>query len=180
MFGTAVSSDMWNRALSAAEWALINPTAPQPFGVPTQNKHSCYFMLFVIISDINVVDTEHFFYTFWWLGLSVSVWSLRFLSLRFFFFCSFVCFKPILGNFYFTQSHVHSRGSGRFCMSSQPCARRHFKAPLQLVQSTLARTHSSRPYCIYVSVLYYMKPSDFVLVHPQSCSITDGRPVFTE
>lgn len=50
----------------------------------------------------------------------------------------------------------------------------------QLVQSILAHTHSSRPYCIYVSVLYFVSPSCIDLIQLRSSNIYHSQNSYVQ
>lgn len=144
-----------------------------------QNKHSCYFLLFVVIFDTNVVYTELFFPPIWEHDLCVSVWSLCF-------FMSGFCYLAMYSIYITTESHVHLREPVWSCVSLQPylccCSsgasprwKQGFASKPTCKVDTSAHSRSSRPYCIYVSVLYYVSPLEVVVTQPSGCFVTGGR-----
>lgn len=158
--------------------ALIYPNAPQA----TEDLHKintavafCYLWLFL----------THKYCVYIFIHLVT-----RFICFCLCTFCHSFCFKWQLGKVYLTtKSHVHLQqenlSDSRWTYSHTRCsswASSWSKTSIskQLVQSILAHTHSSRPYCIYVSVLYFVSPFCIDLIQLQSSNITKGHLSFTE
>jgi len=109
----------------------------------------CYLWLFL---TYKCCIYRAFLYMWWHLFLC-----------RLLFRCDFVSNEYKL---YFSKSHVHLEESVfilyglaailKFCFDVQVLFHLGKRVPFQTNLYSLTHTHSSRPYCIYVSVLYYM------------------------
>lgn len=74
----------------------------------------------------------------------------------------------------FTRICINLYGLSHNCIASS------WREGFHSKPTCTVHTHSSRPYCTYKSVLYYIIPFRSVSIHSKSSTKTDGHPVSKE